>query len=197
MALVQLIPRMTVDEFFAWDGGGHVGKLELVNGLVRAQTFASGAHGTIQATVTTLIKNHLKKHRPGCRVGNEVGVIPIFDPIRNVRKPDVTVTCSPHTPGERAFPKPVLIVEMLSPSNADETWESIRACASIPSVAEILVVDSERIHAQVFRKDDKGNWPDPGVIVESGGTIRLTALGLEMAMDEIYEGLMFVAEDEA
>ena len=27
-------PRMTVDEFLAWDGGGHQGKLELVDGLV-------------------------------------------------------------------------------------------------------------------------------------------------------------------
>ena len=191
MALVQPDQRMTVEEFFAWDGGGHIGKLELVNSVVRAQTYASGAHGTIQARITTLLSNHLKKTKPGCRVGNEVGVIPIFDPKRNVRKPDVTVTCTPHTPGERAFPKPVLIVEVLSPSNTDETWESIRACASIPSVAEILVVDSERVHAQVFLKDDKGNWPDPGEIVEAGGTIRLASLGLEMPMDEVYEGLRF------
>ena len=191
MALVQTVPRMTVDEFFSWDGGGHVGKLELVNGLVRAQTFASGAHGTIQMTLGRLIGNHLQAKRPGCRVGSEVGVIPIFDPKRNVRKPDVCVTCTPHTPGERAFPKPVLIVEVLSPSNADETWESIRACATIPSVAEILVVDSERVWATVFLKDAKGNWPDPGVIVEAGGTIRLTTFGLEMPMDEVYEGLRF------
>ena len=26
-------PRMTVDEFLAWDSGGHQGKLELVDGL--------------------------------------------------------------------------------------------------------------------------------------------------------------------
>lgn len=25
--------RMTVEEFFDWDGDGHVGKLELVNGM--------------------------------------------------------------------------------------------------------------------------------------------------------------------
>ena len=191
MALVQSLPEMTVEEFYAWDGGGHVGKLELVDGVVRAQTFASGAHGTIQATLGRLIGNHLRAKRPGCRAGTEVGVIPIFDPIRNVRKPDVTVTCTPHTPGERAFPKPVLIVEVLSPTNAEETWESIRACASIPSVSEILVVDSERMHAEIYVKDDKGNWPVPGDIVGAGGTIRLTALGLEMSMDEVYAGLNF------
>ena len=191
MALVQTTSRMTVDEFYAWDGGGHVGKLELVDGVVRAQTFASGAHGTIQLAVGALLRNHLRTNRPGCRVGSEVGVIPIFDPIRNVRRPDVTVTCTPHTPGERAFPKPILIVEVLSPTNLEETWESIRACATIPTVAEILVLNSVRVHAEVFRKDDRGNWPEPGEIIGDGGTIRLATLGLEMAMAEVYAGLTF------
>ena len=180
---------MTVEEFFAWDGGGHVDKLELVNGVVRMQTFASGAHGTIQALLATLLSNHLRKAKPGPRVGTEVGIIPIFDPTRNVRKPDVTVTCAPHTLGERAFPKPILIVEVLSPSNAGETWESIRACASIPSVAEILVVDSEQARAEIFTKDALGAWPEPGVIVGAGGIVRLASLGLEMTMEEIDEGL--------
>ena len=191
MALVQPVPRMTVEEFFAWDGGGHVGKLELVDGTVRAQTYASGAHGTIQSALATAIRNHLRANRPGCRVGSEVGVIPRFDAARNVRKPDLTVTCTAHTPGERAFPNPVLIVEVLSPSNAEETWESIRACATIPSIAEILVVESESIQAQIVRKDEKGAWPEPGESVAAGGTIRLMTLGLEIAMDEVYDGLIF------
>jgi Uma2 family endonuclease len=189
MALVQPEDRMTVEEFFAWDGGGHIGKLELVNGIVRLQTCASGAHGTIQARLTALISNQLKKTRPGCRVGNEVGIIPVFDPTRNVRKPDVSVTCTPHTLGERAFPKPILIVEVLSPSNADETGESIRACASIPSMAEILAVDSEQIRAETFTKDNYGAWPELGVVVGAGGMIRLRSLELDMPVDEIYEGL--------
>ena len=119
MALVQSFPKMTAEEFYAWDGGGHVGKLELVDGVVRAQTYASGAHGTIQAALGTIIRNHLRSKRSACRVGTEVGVIPRFDPKRNVRKPDLAVTCTPHTPGERAFPDPILIVEVLSPSSVD------------------------------------------------------------------------------
>ena len=189
MALVQSFPKMTAEEFYAWDGGGHVGKLELVDGVVRAQTYASGAHGTIQAALGRLIGNHLRSNRSGCRVGTEVGVIPRFDPKRNVRKPDLTVTCTPHTPGERAFSDPILIVEVLSPSNIDDTWESIRACATIPSVVEIVVIDSERRHAEVFRKDATGAWPEPGEIVEAGGTIRLASLDLTFPMSEVYEGL--------
>jgi hypothetical protein len=39
---------------------------------------------------------------------------------------------------------PVLIVEVLSPSNERETWEAIWACATIPTMREFLIVDSER-----------------------------------------------------
>ena len=75
---------------------------------------------------------------------------------------------------------------MLSPSNADETWESIWACATIPSLAEIVVIASDRMHADVFCRDAKGFWPDPGVVVPAGGIVRLPALGLDMPMEEIY-----------
>ena len=186
----QPIPehRMTLEEFFAWDGGGHQGKLELVHGVVRAQSYASEGHGTIQANLARIIGNHLAAGHPGCRVVVEGGVIPVFDPRRNVRKPDLSVTCSPHVKGSRAVPSPILIIEVLSPSNADETWESIQACATVSSVAEILVIDSEKVHAQLFTKDAKGAWPDPGETIETGGTLRLASIGLEVALAEVYRG---------
>jgi Uma2 family endonuclease len=187
-AIEKIEPRMTVEEFYDFDGGGHVGKIELVHGRLRMQSYASGGHATIQGNITMLIGNHLRAKRPGCRVGNEAGVVPTFDPKRNIRKPDISVTCTPHTKGERAYPDPILIVEVLSPTNANETWESIQACATIGSVIEILVVDSETVDVQVFRRDDKGIWPMEPERVPMGGTVRLTSLGLEMPVAEIYRG---------
>ena len=186
--------RMTVEEFFAWDGGGHQGKLELVDGIVRAQSYAGGGHGTIQSKLAFLINDHFRRVGSKCRVGSEVGVIPRFDPKRNVRKPDLAVTCTPHSKGERAYPDPILIVELLSPSNADDTWargnwESIRACATVPSVIEILVVDIERVEVQVFRRDDKGMWPEPGETAGAGGSVRLASIDALIAVDDIYAGI--------
>jgi Uma2 family endonuclease len=187
-AVEKIEPKMTVEEFYDFDGGGHVGKIELVHGRLRMQSYASGGHATIQGNITTLIGNHLRAKRPGCRVGNEPGVIPTFDPKRNIRKPDVAVTSTLHTKGERPFPNPILIVEVLSPTNADETWESIQACATIGSVVEILVVDSESIDVQVFRRDDKGIWPTEPERVPMGGMVRLMSLDMEMPVAEIYRG---------
>jgi Uma2 family endonuclease len=187
-AVEKIEPRMTVEEFYEFDGGGHIGKIELVHGRLRMQSYASSGHATIQGNITSLVGNHLRAKRPGCRVGNEAGVIPTFDQKRNIRKPDVVVTCTPHAKGQRSFPNPILIVEVLSPTNADETWESIQACSNVGSLAEILVVDSETIDVQVFRRDGNGVWPTEPERVPMGGTVRLTSLDLEMPVTEIYRG---------
>ena len=41
-AAKQQITRMTTDQFYAWDGGGHDGKLELVDGVARVTEPAEG-----------------------------------------------------------------------------------------------------------------------------------------------------------
>jgi len=177
---------MTAEEFIAWGGDGHPGRLELVNGVVRAMSPASGTHALIQSTIAGLIRNHLKARESPCRVGTEAPIRPRMRPNMNVRAPDIAVTCIPKSPNEKFFPDPVLIVEVLSPSNERETWESIWACATIPAIQEVMVVDSERIHVIVYTKDSAGAWPEEPQVVEAGGTIRLASIDAEIAILDIY-----------
>jgi Uma2 family endonuclease len=186
-ALREPLPHMTADQFLDWDGGGHQGKLELVNGEVVAMSPASGTHSIIQANVTVLIGLHLRAKKMQCRVGTEAPVIPRLSANDNVRAPDIAVTRSDKITG-KTFPDPVLIVEVLSPSNQRETWESIHACATIPTLMEIAVIDSERCHAQVFRRDEQGVWPKDGDIVENDGVLKLTTIDAEFPVSEIYAG---------
>ncbi len=81
------LPLMTGEEFLAWDGGGLRGKLELVNGIVRAMAPASATHSVIQGNVTVAIGMHLRSKGSPCRVAPEAPVIPKFDSKRNVRVP--------------------------------------------------------------------------------------------------------------
>ena len=55
---LQTKPLMTLEEFFAWDGGGHQGKLELVDGVVRAMAPASATHAIIQGNLVYAIGAH-------------------------------------------------------------------------------------------------------------------------------------------
>ena len=182
-------PPMTVDEFFAWDGGGHVGKLELVNGVVRAMAPASDSHSTIQANIAGMIWAHLKVRKSPCRVGTEAPVIPPMGQKKNARAPDLAVTCAPPS-ASKVYDNPILIVEILSPSNPDATWETIHALANLTSLREILVVQSTTMEAHVFTRSADGDWPYDPVMSVAGGTIQLTCLDLALPMAEVYDGTM-------
>ena len=184
---------MTVEEFFAWDGGGHPGKLELVEGQVRAMAPASATHGFIQTNIAGMIRAHLRGTKSRCRAGTEVPVVPPMHNKRNARAPDISVTCAPVS-DSKVLEAPVLIVEIMSPGNEAETWESIRALADLASLREILVVQSTRVEAEVYTRDSSGAWPDEPVTTGAGGTVRLTCLDLGLAIAEVYEGTLLAGQ---
>ena len=182
----QPVPHMTAAEFMAWDGGGHIGKLELVNGEVRAMSPASGTHSLIQANLTILIGNHLRAKKLPCRVGTEAPVQPHLH-ANNVRAPALAVTCLPVS-ASKTFQDPVLIIEVLSPSNKKETWDSIYAMATIPALTEIVIVHSEKVRVEVLRRGPDGSWPKSGEVAEAGGTMKLSSISAEFPVAEIYAG---------
>lgn len=188
------LPKMTVDEFLDWDSTGHVGKLELVEGQVRAMSPASGTHALVQGNIAGLLWAAFRTRKSPCRVGTEAPISPRIHANDNVRAPDLAVTCAPVS-ADKLFPAPVLIVEVLSPSNQRETWESIRALASVPSLKEILVVDSEKRWAEIFRREADGGWPQHGQSrLEGDGTIDLESIGVSFTFDDVYEGTHLAAQ---
>jgi Uma2 family endonuclease len=185
-------PNMTADQFIDWDGGGHLGKLELVHGEVRAMSPASGTHALIQANLAGLIWSHIRAKKLPCRVGTEAPVQPQMHANDNVRAPDLAVTCSA-SKETKTFPDPVLIIEVLSPRNQKETWDSIYAMATITALSEIAVVDSESVRVEVFRRGEGGSWPKSGDVFDAGGTVHLKSIGAELPVAEIYAGTHLIS----
>jgi len=83
--------------------------------------------------------------------------------------------------------EPVLLVEILSPSNQPETWSNVWAYTSIPSVRELLVLHTSRVAAEVLRRTADGSWPqrfEPA----ADGVLSLESLGFELELAELYAG---------
>ena len=179
------LPPMTLDAFFAWDGGGHVGKLELVDGYVRAMAPASATHSLIQNNIAFALTRHLRDGPRQCRAAPEAPVLPPLHQKQNARAPDVAVTCAPRS-DSKVFEDPILIVEVLSPSNEVETWETITALAALVSLKEILLVHSTSVEARVFTRNAAGGWPSEPAVVTAGGVIRLTCIDLDLPIAEAY-----------
>lgn len=187
----KLPDLITVEEFLARpnDGTGRV--VELVEGELRLQEHASDGHGTIQSQVVYLLTAHLNATRPQCRVVTAPGVQPRFRASWNYRVPEIAVTCVAHDPAVRRTPDPLIIVEVLSPSNASDTWDNVRLFMTLPSVVEILALDSERIGGHVLRRDAAGAWPPEPAELCEGDTVRLDAIGLAFPLVEAYRGTSF------
>ena len=179
--------RMTVAEFLDWEGDDSDRKFELVDGEPRAMAPASGTHGTMQITIGSILRAHLRASRPGCRVAAEAGIVPRVRASANVRIPDLAITCVPNEATERALPDPVLIVEILSPSNEAELRQNVWAYASIPSVQEILLVRSTAIVAELLRRQADGDWPAQPQMIEGGADLALDSIGFRAKLGDFYE----------
>jgi Uma2 family endonuclease len=77
--------------------------------------------------------------------------------------------------------KPILVIEILSPANEAQTRANIRACTTIPSVREILAVNSAQIEAELLRQNADGTWPEEPDIL--AGSDKLTLVGIDFATE--------------
>jgi Uma2 family endonuclease len=78
------------------------------------------------------------------------------------------------------------LIEILSPSNASETWNNVWAYTTIPSVTEILVIDSTAIRAEVLRRDPAGQWPEQPEPLGDGAALELRSIGLSLPLAQAY-----------
>ena len=166
---------------------------ELVDGAVTSMAPCTPVHGRLQARLAMLIGQHLEKNGGPCWVATEPGVQPRVQANVNVRIPNLGVSCTPETSEDRFLRDPVLLVEILSPSNGKDTSNNMLAYATIPSVVEVLVVDSTQRAVQHLYRDADGNWPYAATSVGEAETITLSSIGLSLTMAEIYAGTSLAA----
>lgn len=175
---------MSVDEFLNWDSGDAL-KYELVDGEPRAMAPTNRTHGVVHGELARLIGNHLRANGSPCDVVIEPGVIPHLFAAHNMRVPDLGVTCTSYETEQAALPEPVLLVEILSPSNQAKTWTNVWTYTSIPSVWEILVLRTDRIAAELLRRSADGSWPERTIVVTEG-ELTLDSIGFHVPIAELY-----------
>jgi Uma2 family endonuclease len=175
-------PLLTVDEFHDWEPPPGLAdrRWELVDGEPECMAPPGINHGAIQSQPAMLFGIHLRTHRPSCRVITTPGVIPHLRPKFNERVPDLGVSCAAFTDG-RSLVDPVLLVEILSPSNEAKTRANVWAYSTIPSVVEVLVVSSTSVRAEILRQGD-----ETPTIVVGNEPLRLQSIGYEGSLADFY-----------
>ena len=128
-----------------------------------------------------------------CRVYSEALRI-YFPSLDEAAYPDIKVICGEveHQEEDRlAAVNPLLVVEVLSDSTeAFDRGEKFARYRTLPSLREYLLVDQHTRRLERFSRDEEGRWAY--AVAEAGEQLALPALGVEIAVDEIYEGVVLL-----
>jgi Uma2 family endonuclease len=181
-----LAPPMTVAEFLGWPGDGKGGMYELVDGQLRARTRTLPIHSRIKSNLQGVIGQHLATNCPGATVVTDPAIHVRVRHNFNVRIPDLGVTCTTLHGDQIVLPDPVLLIEILTPSNETDTWSNVWAYTTIPKVREILIVDYNKIGAELLRRGADGHWPLEPETVAADDTLKLDCIQLAIPLVEVY-----------
>ena len=191
-ALPKIPVRMTVAEFLAWNPP--TAQLwQLVDGEPQAMAPAGVTHGALQSALSYLITRHFEEQARHCRVITAPGVIPRVQSDTNVRIPDLAVTYSEYDAEESSLTDPVLLIEILSPSDQAETWANVWTYTTMPSVQEILVLKTASIGAELLRRNQDGSWPSQPSTIEAGDLI-LESIGFSFPLAAAYRTTRLAAK---
>jgi Uma2 family endonuclease len=179
------IKRMTVAEFLRWEDGTDT-RYELLAGVPVAMAPPAIAHGILALRLGARIDAALRS-RPPCFGQGEAGIVrPDRDDTCYVA--DLAVSCSPPERGQQLLQDPLLIVEILSQGTAMyDRQTKVADYRRIPSVEEILLIDSASIFAEVLRRE--GDRWITEIVRGPQATLTLASIGLTATMSDLYEGI--------
>jgi Uma2 family endonuclease len=179
------VKGMTVDEFLDWEDGTDT-RYELIGGVIVAVAPPMPAHGRLAARLAGELDAALRGQRP-CAVQSEVGIVRP-DRTDTCYVADIAVTCEPLSADDRLIRHPVLIGEISSPSTAAfDRQTKVADYREIPSVQEILLVDSETMFAEALRREND-RWITE-IVQGPAGTLSLSSVPLSLSMAELYDGV--------
>jgi Uma2 family endonuclease len=177
-------PQMTVEEYLAWEPQQDI-RYEYVNGEVFAMTGGTIPHNDIALNFYAALRPHL--HSRGCRVNvSDVKVQLTAGPYYY---PDLVISCNPQDLNSRQFIQhPKLIVEVLSPgTEAKDRGEKLAYYRTIPSLEEYVLIDSEKIAVECYRRGEGRMWLYYSYT--AGEAINLSSIEFEFPIELLYEGV--------
>jgi Uma2 family endonuclease len=181
---------MTLAEFLEWEEGqplryefDGVGPVAMVGGSVR--------HAQIQRNLAFALTARLRG-KPCQFLGSDLKIQTEED---HARYPDGIVICSPLTGSETIVDAPVVIFEVLSPSTTHaDRFVKAREYQGMPSVQRYVMLEQDSINAVVYGRAGDACTHE---ILVADSILALPEIEVELPLAELYEGIVFEAQDQS
>ncbi|GAC1365597.1 MAG: Uma2 family endonuclease [Polyangiales bacterium] len=179
---------MTLPQYLVFEQGADA-KHELLHGALFAISGGTRAHSLLQASVARLLGNALEA-RP-CEVhGPDMRVAVRRGDVEHRAYPDASVVCGAPVLADDgcAIRNPVVLVEVLSASSeAHDRVTKFELYQALDSFREYLLVAQDETRIDHYGKNDDGSWTLRHAT--AGGQVVLRAIGVALAVDEVYSKL--------
>ncbi|MDB4766439.1 Uma2 family endonuclease [bacterium] len=165
-----------------------VEKHEYVCGEVYAQAGGTNAYNCIATNATVELGSLLRGHQ--CKVYNSDTKIRICsDDGTRFFYPDLSVICDSNPAGDSFQDRPVVIVEVLSPSTRrQDLGEKRENYCKLPSLHSYVLLEQSSAAAIVFQRSEKGEF-ERNAYVGLDQVIPLLALDLELSLKSVFDGI--------
>lgn len=157
---------------------------EYIGGAVYAMLGGSEAHNVLCGNLYTALRQHLrgkpcKVFMADMKLRLSIAEDDIF------YYPDVFVSCDPADNETFFKTRPILIVEVLSPSTERlDRREKFLSYCRLPSLQEYVLVDQEKMWVTRFQRET--NWK-PEHLTEQTARLLLPSIGFEMTLADVNE----------
>lgn len=185
----------TLEEYFALERASER-RFEFRDGEVVCMSGGTIEHAAIADNVRSALRSRLADK--GCRAFSSD--LAVYVPAgRPYRYPDASVVCDEplirKIDGRDALENPVLLVEVLSETSADfDRGTKFEEYKSIPSFTEYLLVEQTKAWVACRTRLEDGSWIER-VVQGRDAVVVLNVLGVEIALEEIYEGVALPSGD--
>ena len=181
--------KMTLEEYLEFDYNAE-GRYEYFDGEVIEMSGGSPEHSLLGNRIGFLLQREL--FRKSCSVYNSEVQIKVPAKLPYCYS-DVSALCGQpiyeDLGNQKLLVNPTLIVKVLSPSTEKyDRDKKFKAYKSIESLREYLLVSQEEKFVTLYTKHNEKFWFQSEY--ELGETLNLESLECELAIDEIYFGII-------
>lgn len=190
MGLAKLKTKISVENYLEGEEFGQL-KHEYVHGEVYAMAGASDRHHRISANI--FIKLDARLAKSNCEAF--MAEMKLRADANTFYYPDVFVSCDQTRPSAFYREEPVLIVEVVSPSTRQtDRREKLRSYQQIPTVREYVIIEQDKIHLEIHRRQPDGNWITYFYNeTDLDERIEFQSVDLSLTLEEIYDRVRFEA----
>lgn len=183
---------VSIDDYLALEDQAQI-KSEYIDGWVRVMAGGSVRHNLVKTNCMLHLGRQLR-HKP-CRPYDSDMKVRVRDRTSTrFYYPDLQVICESNEPNSVFQDRPVLIIEVLSPSTRQyDLDEKMSAYLSIPSLHCYIALEQHQPIAIVMRRANGGFLRECIEGIEA--IIDLPFLSCSLPLREIYDGIQFTVQE--